>query len=168
MAYLVELKDFKGEFSIVANAYTEEDHQVYLDKYERIYLIRLLGAELYKLLIADLNTSGVPQSTRFLNIYNPFEIDKNCQVWVSEGLKQMIIAFVSYHIIRDSDYLKTLAGNTSNVSDNSEKISQVKAKVWEYFNKGVDTVWAIQWFICDNKADYPEFNGQNFDKISWL
>lgn len=167
MAEIVNLSDFKGEFSLVANGYTEDKNQEYLDKYEKVYLVSLLGAELYGLFIADLS-GGAPQQTRFENIFNPFNIDDDNDIKSSQGMIDMVVAFVYYHIIRDLDFKQTLAGNTRNTSDNSNPISQVQAKVWEPFNKGIDSYWSIQWFVCNDLGTYPEFNGQSRDKISWL
>ena len=80
----------------------------------------------------------------------------------------MLTAFIFYHIARELDVKRTLAGNSINVSDNNDPISQTKAKLYQPFNQGIDSFNAIQFYICENKEDYPEFNGEHRVKIGWL
>ena len=68
--------DFKGEYNVSKNCYDQLD--TYIEKYEKKYLTKLLGAELYALFIADLTVTDpqVPQTQRFLDIFNDFSIDE--------------------------------------------------------------------------------------------
>ena len=67
--------DFKGEYNVSKNCYDLIDF--YIEKYEKKYLTKLLGAELYALFIADLTVTDpqVPQTQRFIDIFDEQEED---------------------------------------------------------------------------------------------
>ena len=67
MSNIIQLSDFVGEYELPESKYF--DRQPYLDKYEKEYLVNALGADLYKLFIADL-VGGVPQTQIYLDIDN--------------------------------------------------------------------------------------------------
>ncbi len=87
--------DFTGKYAVSQSCY--DDLDTYIEKYEKDFLISLLGAELYLLFIADLDTAipQVPQTTRFLDLYNSFDIDEDNCIRSSEGLRKMIVQFQS-------------------------------------------------------------------------
>ena len=88
---IVVKTDFRGEYNISKNCYDQLDF--FIEKYENYYLVRLLGAELYTLFIADLTVTNpqIPQTSRFLNIFNLFNIDDNNCIVISEGIREMLV-----------------------------------------------------------------------------
>lgn len=165
MANILIPDDFgNGEYKIPQNCF--DSIQSYLDKYEKFYLIKLLGAELYDLFIADLN-AGVPTSTIYLSIFNEFRIDRTGCVRISEGIKEMLKQFCYFHIIRDLGVKKGIGG----VGKYNNEVSENRYdgfNIVEALNEGVDNAKAIQWFICDKDIDYPTYNGQNFNYQSGI
>ena len=66
---IVVKSDFTGEYLIAQDQYSNIDS--YIVKYEKKYLTMLLGADLYKLFIADLTPTSpqVPQNQRFIDLF---------------------------------------------------------------------------------------------------
>ena len=60
MSNIIQIADFAGtEYSLPEQKYIS--YQNYLDKYEKEFLVNLLGAELYDLFVSDL-VGGIPQT----------------------------------------------------------------------------------------------------------
>ena len=159
MANILIPDDFSsGEYKVPQNCF--DSIQDYLDKYEKQYLTRVLGADLYDLFIADL-VSGVPQTAIYLSLFDEFRIDDDRCIRIYEGMKEMLKQFCYYHIIRDLGVKKGIGGvgkYNSEVSDTGYKGFNIN----EAYNEGVDNVGVLQWFICENDADYPTYNGDYF------
>ena len=165
MANILVTSDFSGgEYKVPQNCF--DSVQDYIDKYEKHYLVRLLGAELYDLFVADL-VAGVPQSARFVAIFNEFRIDESKRLYISEGLKQMLIQFCYFHIVRDLGVKKGIGGVGKYQSEVGTE-SYLGFNIVEAYNEGVDNWRIIQWYICDNDADYIEFNGDHINYISGI
>ena len=110
MSSIIQIADFKDtEYQLPEQKYGT--YQNYLDKYEKYFLVHLLGADLYALFIADL-VAGVPQTARFLDIYNPFEIDDGGCVRYSEGMKSAVMQYVYFYAVRDLSVKKTNTGRS--------------------------------------------------------
>lgn len=165
MADILQTTDFDlGEYKLPQTCY--DSTQKYIDKYEKQYLIRLLGAELYDLFIADL-VGGVPQAARFVSIFDEFRIDESKCLYISEGIKEMLIQFCYFHLIRDLGVKKGLDGVGKYNSDLDSK-SYNGFNIIEAYNEGVDNWNVIQWYICENDIDYPEFNGDRMGYASGI
>lgn len=157
---ILKTTDFgEGEFSIAQDSYTKL--QSYIDKYEKYYLVRLLGAELYALFIADLTLVApiVPQTAIYLSIFNSFEQDKSGCLNISEGIKQMLIQFVYYHWMLEHAYDKTKSGVVRGQSENSENLGYNGYNLLDGYNAGIKNFREIQRFIRENITDYGTYNG---------
>ena len=151
--------DFKGEYNVSKNCYDQLD--TYIEKYEKKYLTKLLGAELYALFIADLTVTDpqVPQTQRFLDIFNEFSIDENYCVIYSEGIRKMLIQLIYFHYVRENQVINSATGTVSSAVELGNNAS-FKGNIVQAFNEGVDNSHSIQWFICDKPTIYPEENIQ--------
>lgn len=165
----ITFNDFgKGKFELHKGIYENNKIQAYIDKYERQYLIKLLGAELFKDFEADL-VAGVPVEARFLALYNAFEYDEvNCGVYISEGMMDMIKGFVYYQYLKDKTNVVAVSGNVRQMGENSENVSTLNTMIYTRYNDSVRTYKAIQKFICDNNKDYLKFNGIKIGLAFWL
>lgn len=164
---ITQTSDFINEYKIGKNCFNEQELEAYIVTYEKFYLLRMLGAELYDLFIADLTatTPQVPQTQRFIDIFDPFEIDDHGCIDISEGIKIMLIQFIYFHYLRDGHKFSTTIGI---VQPDPSIASQTPIfNLIEMFNKGVINYCEIQDFILDNSDDYPEENGQPLQKASW-
>jgi hypothetical protein len=161
MSSIIQLSDFVGEYELPTSKYM--DKQPYLDRYEKEYLIYLLGAELYKLFIADLDANGEPQTPIYQNIYNPFEEDDHHCVRYSEGMKLAIVQVVYFYLVRDLPVNKTNTGVMFNDNETAKGPYYNGFNIVEAYNQGIKNLREIQWYICENMTDYPDFNGQRLD-----
>lgn len=163
--------DFIGFYQIAKpNSHKIGELQSYIDNVEPNVLRDLLGCDLYTLFIADL-VGGIPQTQRFIDIFNSFCFDdgvnSGCQ-HRSSGMVTMLKGFVYYNYVRDADYFNTISGNVKNDFTNSSSINSMMYGLDERHNVALSTYEQIQWFIFDNSTDYPEYNGLNKSIQTWL
>ena len=165
---IVTKSDFTGEYLIAQDQYSNIDS--YIATYEKKYLTMLLGADLYALFIADLTPTSpqVPQTQRFLDVFNPFDKDECNSLIVSQGMKQMLIQFIYFHVLRDNLNFKSTTGTVRMKNENSSESMYNGYNLVESYNQGVCNAWSIQWFVNDNSADYSEENMQHFELMSGI
>lgn len=165
----ITFSDFgKGKYELHKGMYEQQKINEYIDKYERLYLINLLGGNLYNLFVADL-VAGVPVSTEYLAIYNAFVIDENnCDVVISDGMVEMIKGFIYFEYLKDQINQVWVSGNVSPQGENSTNISTLNQQIYTRYNDGVRIYRAIQWYICKNSNDYLDYNGKNKSFTHWI
>ena len=163
MATITQTSDFIGEYRVNSSCF--DALQLYIDKYEPYYLVRLLGADLKALFYADLTptTPQAPQTSPYTDIFNPFEIDTNDCLYISEGIKQMLVQLIYFHYTREQGHKNTQSGTVNVNAENSVKalsFNDIKA-----YNEGISNYQIIQWYICDNPIDSTilddDYNGVN-------
>ena len=158
----------KGKFELHHGMYEQAKIQAYIDKYERQYLIKLLGVELFNQFVADL-VANVPQDVKYLKIYNSFEFDNvNCNIYISEGMIDMIKGFVYYQYLKDLTNTVAVSGNVRPLGENSENVSTLNTMIYTRYNDSVRTYKAIQQYICDFSSDYLKYNGQGIKTVYWI
>ena len=165
----ITYSDFgKGKFELHHGMYEQAKIQAYIDKYERQYLVKLLGVELFNQFVADL-VSNVPQTAKYLKIYNSFEYDNvNCYIYISEGMLDMIKGFVYYQYLKDLTNNVAVSGNVRPLGENSENVSTLNSMIYTRFNDSVRTYKAIQHYICDFSSDYLKYNGISIGMAYWI
>lgn len=159
---ITQPSDYVQEHGIAQNSYTDLDS--YISKYERYYLVRLLGAELYDAFVADLTGDPqVPDSIIYETIFEPLHYDSSGLVVESAGIKEMLKGFIYYHYCTENNLLHTIGGMISNVSENSQAQlgSYGSTYVKHKYGKAINNFHNIQLYIEDNKSYYPAYNGQN-------
>ena len=165
MSNIVQLNDFKdGEFRIPKTSGQEDTLQNYLNKYERHYLVRLFGVELYDLFILNL-VAGVPSSQRFEDVFNEFVDQDDCLFCDSQGMKLMLEGFIYFHYVRHTFTRNTTNGVKQTKSENSESLETVSADLTTRYNNAVETYRCIQRRMCNNSDIYPEYNGVIVEEI---
>lgn len=158
----------KGKFELHHGMYEQAKIQAYIDKYERQYLVKLLGVELFNEFVADLS-SNVPQSAKYLKIYNSFEYDNvDCNIHISEGMIDMIKGFIYYQYLKDLTNNVAVSGNVRPMGENSENVSTLNSMIYTRYNDSVRTYKAIQYYICDFNSDYLKYNGISIGMAYWL
>jgi len=165
----ITYSDFgKGKFELHHGMYEQTKIQAYIDKYERQYLVKLLGVELFNEFVADL-VAGVPQSAIYTKIYESFEYDNvDCYIHISEGMIDMIKGFVYYQYLKDLTNTVAVSGNVRPMGENSENVSTLNSMIYTRYNDSVRTFKAIQYYICDNSSDYLKYNGMSIGLAYWL
>ena len=167
---IVSLSDFnEGKYELHSGMYDAGRIQDYINKYEKKYLVHLLGAELYGEFEADLILGGgFPTEQRFIDIFVAFEIDYNLEVIYSEGLKEMLKGFIYYEWVKDLTNQMTSIGNVVPVGENSENPKTLYSMMYNRYNEACRNYKSVQKFICINRADYAHYNGRNKQFITWL
>ena len=164
---IVAKTDFVGEYNVSKNCYDQLD--TYIEKYEKHYLLKLLGGELYSLFIADLTVTDpqIPQITRFINLYNAFYDDYESCLVISEGMRKMLVQFIYFHYVRESQVINTAGGTVTNSVELGVN-AKFQGNIVQVYNEGVKNSHAIQWYICKNEIIYPEANIQEIDYTSGI
>ena len=171
MGIITNRECFAGFYHISQTCFDKLDN--YIERFEKCFLQDLLGCDLAELFIADLDADGVPQTQRFLDIYNEVCIDiskssisidcnRKCK---SAGMKDMMTALLYFMYNRDHYIMNTSVGKTINDSEVSQNVlgGLLASDNYERWNKGIDSWKCIQYFICKNRSVYPEFNGEDND-----
>lgn len=151
--------DYVGEFQITQDKFSTKKLNTYINRYELTYLNRLLGCELAKLFIADLNPSGVPTDQRFIDIYDIFCKMIACELEESAGIKEMLLGFIYFEYVKNNNSFVGTSGNKSSETENSNEAGSLVHNVYARYNLSIETYSAIQAYICDNMTVYPEFEG---------
>ena len=158
-----------GKFELHTGAYNVGRLQYYIDKYEKRYLVELLGADLYAEFEADVILGlGVPTEPRFIKIYEPFQIDYNWTILYSDGMHEMLKGFIYYEFIKDTINQTTPVGMVTPSGENSRDTNSLYQQMYTRYNDAVRMYKAIQEEITNNSGDYSEFNGMRKMLITWL
>jgi hypothetical protein len=167
MANIIKFTDFVGKYQISQNDENEDEVESFINKFYPVYVRRILGATLGNAFIANLDPSGVPTNPIYLELYNPFQVDDNNCVRESIGMKEIILGFVYYEIVRDSNSYNGLSGNKATLGENSEFVD-MKNKLSTVYNDSLLSADQVQWYITDynpNDNDYSDYNGQELDPL---
>ncbi len=159
---VVNVSDFVGRNLVARDSATTQILQAYIDLYEPKYIYKLLGATLGAEYIADLS-NGVPQSPRFVIIHDPLNFDGPArgEVYISEGIKAMLVYFIYWHYVIESRLSPSITGGAvQNAVEVGTIATADRAEVFQRYNDGVKTSRAIQYYILENMGDYAGFNGQ--------
>lgn len=174
---IVQLNDFVAEFQLPRTTATDVVLQGYIDRWELETIMKLLGVELGNLFIADL-VNGVPQTARFVTIYNPFQIQQqqgvisidgycNCYqpIWISQGIKFILLSVIYFKYIAKTQVKASQGGATKNETSVSMSLNPRDALRFgeQKYNQALDSIYSVQYYCrCYKKPTYPEFQGIPF------
>ncbi len=165
MGLLIVADDFVGKWDLAKS--NDDKIDEYIAEYEEMYLIELLGKELFDLFKADVSSTTLkPVTPIYLTLYNSFTEKINELVFTSEGLKKMLLGLIFFQYVRDNRIKQTMNGAIeiqTEVSTFSESTF-----LFQRQNQAVQTYNAIQQYILDNKLDYPTFYGVIKRKSSFI
>lgn len=159
----------KGRFELHSGKYTQDEINDYIDNYERVYLVRLFGADLFNLFKTDLQ-GGVPQDEIYVKLFEPFEYDQHCggDTIISNGIIEMLKGLIYWQYLKDKMNQVTTVGAVKPQGENSTPGDAMNSIYQNRYNQAVNTYNAIQHYIMDNCSDYPNFNGKKLFKLSWF
>lgn len=159
---LTNSNDYKtGRFALPVNKINVKDLIADISDRECELLECLLGVELTSLLIDDLDFNNVPQSDRFVKIWDKFQEEIKCKGKIrSRGILDMIKSFVFFYNGRRRTNCLTIAGSKKTDSENSDNTKLSSTELISSYNRGVNTHNAIVEYICMNEDTYPEFVGE--------
>jgi hypothetical protein len=158
----------KGKYELHTGMYHDVKIQAYIDKYERIYLLKLLGSDLYQLFVGDL-IAGVPQTPIYFALFQEFDYDTTyCKLVISDGMIEMVKGFVYFNYLKDETNQVHVTGVVRQKGENSTEVSNITSMIYTRYNDSVRTFKAIQTYICDNLSNYPDFNGKRIYTANWI
>ena len=167
MGILISASDFTGENKIATDVFTDAELDAFITIYEAKLLYELLGIELYDLFIADL-VAGVPQTAKYVTIYEAFVKEIDDEMFMSDGMKVMLVKWVFFHYVRTQSQTNTIQGNTQAEGTINMPSAMSYTSLCIDYNKMISTFNAIQIYIESVKdADYPTFKGVYKNYMSW-
>jgi hypothetical protein len=167
MGILITSADFKtGDTLIASDAYTLINITSAISTYEKQLLIDLLGVELCALFILDLS-AGIPQTPKYLAIYNTFTKQDDYCIYSSIGMKEMAKKWVKFFYTRMQPQSNTIEGNTVSPGTIATPSPMSFTSLVLDFNRMLLSYYAIQYFIEQNIIDYPTYKGIKKECVSW-
>lgn len=136
MASIIQPSDFKGENLIPDMNIVAQNVQSFIDKYEPIFLRKLLGAELYDQLIVT------PITQRFTTLL-PY-------------LKPAIVDYV-YWFYQSYQNTQTFGSGEGKSQKQNATNASVYPKMVRSWNEMVDLNRETNKFLRDNATTYPEY-----------
>lgn len=167
MARFVNIGDFENKFELSTGMYSNSKLQNYIDRYEDIYLVEMLGVELYNQFIADLNLQNYPNSNKFIKLFNPFNEQISFTLMISKGMKDMLVGFIYFEYLKDLVTQTTSVGVTKPQEQNSKVITS-HTTIYGRYNESIKTYNAIQEYILFNMTDYADFKGVQKLYAYWI
>ena len=163
--------DFKGYWNLSQNKFSLQDIDRDIAMYEKLYMCYIFGQDLSNLFYADLDVNNMPQSQRFIDIYNALCVGQydclcgNSTHQESLGLKETLMGFVYYYHVINSQFKHTIAGTVVNQNEISSAVPNYDLhSIAEHrYNSSVKWSKAIQAFIKKNISVYPEYAGVCLD-----
>lgn len=157
---IITISDCTGDTQLQKDTSTVAKFNIIRDAHDKSYIYKLLGAELGTLFIASLDGNGVPVGARYLAIYNAFAQDADYgKVVESKGIKFFLSNIIWFYYARQNNVVISTGGNKAKKSENSDQNAD-GFLLGRNYNAAINTSRAIQWYIVQNIATYPEYKGQ--------
>ncbi len=177
MGIIINTTDFTGFQELAQNAVMTPKLNATIDRYEQQLIYRLLSNAIVPpaikglgdLFLADLDANGVPQSERFIKIFNPLTFQTGRFLRQSKGMVDAITSLVLYYYIGNTEAFSTGNGIASANIDAATKQKMAGSLRFgeRRWNDAVRNIDVIQhWIHYGNGnggegnggvADYPEF-----------
>lgn len=151
---VLNVSDFaSSKYEVSVSEFTIDRIQEYIDRYETMLLIQLMGKELYDLW--DGSTDPI-----YLKLTNAWveQLSDGCVVQ-SRGIVDMLAGFVYFEYVRDQYTQQTINGAVKAKGQNSDPANFPMTMLHTRYMEALDNYNAIQAYIKDNAATYPEYNG---------
>ena len=168
MGKIVKTTDFVGVYKISQNGFSETDLQAFIDKYEKVYIRRLLGLTTGDLLYSDIAVSTfLPPATPIYSVlFNPIaEVINGCDV-ISNGIKEMLLGFIYWEYVRKSQTQNTVNGTVFQQSETANGVDYSSTNIYSNYNEAVRTYSAIQYYVNNDLTNYPDYNGQCLELVN--
>ena len=159
----IEAGDFVGEFKLPNDTFNQAITQNTINLLTNSTIKNILGVSLGNDVITYIGNNQTPSNTELNAIINPFQLDIDCGVLESKGLKYAVMGQIYFS---RQNGLKVQQNNISGTSaptvENGTNTQFVPSIVYEKVNNTVSTIHAIQNYCLMNSDVYPTYNGQRF------
>lgn len=170
---------FTGKYTIPDSPGAAIILQSIIDEWERKTIVKLLGVELGKLLIAykEAQPNSDPPVVRYDDLIALFDLQPEhfgffCykEIYSSLGIEDFLTAVIYFHYVSETQIKNSQSGVTVVDVETAKVLSPREAQRFaeSKWNKALETSDAIQWF-CRWKKDettgdciYPEYAGIKF------
>jgi len=166
MSVILTQSMFVGQYAVATGPLGATDLQLIIDSVEDRTIKELFGNTMAALFIADIS-SGVPQDTNYLTLFNPLLLD-NPRTFedYSTGIIEMLKCFVYFEWYQSRQASPSTAGLKKIDSSNSKNYPNNSDLMMKKYNLGVANFKVIQEYACDNMTTYPDYDGVNKNYIS--
>jgi hypothetical protein len=141
--------DFTGKFELHTGQYVQQKIVEYINRYEKRYLVDLLGQKLYDEFINDLDPlTNTPKSPNFVKLFEPFIEDVTLYETInSEGVLDMLKGFIYFEYSKDNFNQQTVYGNVQQKAENSKIVNTLQTLIYNRYNEATTTFRAIRDYI---------------------
>jgi hypothetical protein len=151
---ILKESDFKtGHLQISQNDYSDLESFI-SESTENSYLKKILGTTLGADLISDLSGDpSTPTSTKWINIFNSFDVDFNGFSEPCAGIREILKGLIYRDFVSQQSIINQTAGNKSiriEASDNEDIIK--KSSV--YYNRSVREIDLLMFYIFKDPVNY--------------
>jgi hypothetical protein len=170
MATIIQRQDFlSGITSITENQFSVDELDFYItEKLENTNIRLILGKTLGDAFIADLTgTPRVPQTAKYLTIFNELDFSISNEPYYSTGLKDILKKMVFVSFTSDQTTFNSGSGNIRIVQEAAQANSLV-TKNGLITNRNYESITNLQNYVMENPTDYPDFKGYVPDLYSPL
>lgn len=140
---LIDTTYFVGDISLPINTNSNLNSNLTasISMYENEILKKLLGYDLWKELVADLDKDGQPQTQKFINLVNGAEftfdyyghtISEKWSGFVNSDKISLIAYYVYHKYKRNTEAHSTSVGEVKAKGENSYNVSSLSRLVWSF------------------------------------
>ena len=134
--------------------------QEYIDRYENVYIRRILGVELGNIFISE----ELAPSPRIQTLIDEIaEQDENFnEIHESQGMKAILINCILYHYVSETQATNSPSGGIVSLAETASVLGFENATRYGEvrFNEALEWIYTIQWFCgVFDTATYPEYDG---------
>ena len=168
MSTFIQPTDFINKYTIANDQFTSAMLAEFVNDEEIRTLYALFGKTMADLFIAD-SGGGVPSDANYLLLYQAIQLTNNsCLETYSSGMKEMLKAFTYVSYNNRAAISTTTLGNKHPQTSVSTEVSGFNHYYANIYNLGVANFTVIQTFICENSADYPDYDGSHINYMDGL
>lgn len=157
MGKIIDKEDFVGFQEVVRSLTDDPNIDIYIARFEKEYIYKLLGVALGDLFWADIAANQEPQTQKYKDIFNAFTLQNGSSIVESKGIKDLLLSAVFYHYVTERSVLHTQAG-AAHSNTESFALSDSVRFAERRFNDMLKSWDAIKYKISiDTGNNYPTF-----------
>ncbi len=160
---ITSVNNYTGVYQIANESNNQLLLNNYINEYELNYLCRIFGASLGNSISAYISGGMTPANAEYDFIINPFQVDQDCDVLLSNGLVTVLTGFVYFEFMKHAKVrVSQLSGVERIKAENAYNSLVLEHPIYDRYNNSVKSVRAIQDYIMANPTGFDDFNGKKF------
>ncbi len=134
----------------------------YIKMYEKPYMYRLFGQELCDLIYLNFDDEPLYQA---LSV--PTVVSHCHDIYTSTGFIDIISSFIYSHYIRENINTNTSIGQMAAKVEAGTPANDNNTVAFTFYNAAARNALALQKYVEENKADYPQYAGERI-QTTWF